>query len=76
MGLIVTCRLGWSLPVTRGRQVCQVKTALVSGLEVGSRRPEVQAGARSSGKKRAPQGSSVDLPGEPSFCPESRFSCL
>lgn len=37
----VICRLGWSLPVARGRWACQVKAALVSGLEVGCRRPEV-----------------------------------
>ena len=75
VGLTVICRLGWSLPVTRWRQVCQVKTALVPRLEVGRRHPEVQAGA-GSWQKCAPQGSCVDLPGEPSLCSESQFSHL
>lgn len=60
VGLTVICRVGWSLPAARGRWVCQVKTAPVSGLEVG-RRPlkfKQELGVR---KNCAPQGGSVDL---------------
>lgn len=62
VGLTVICRAGWSLPVARGRWTCQVKTAPVSRLEVGRRRPEVQTGAGSS-ENCAPQGSAVVLIG-------------
>lgn len=62
MGLTVICRVGWSLPVARGRWACQVKTVPVSRLEVGRRRPEVQAGAGSS-ENCAPRGSAVVLIG-------------
>lgn len=69
VGLTVICRLGWSLPVTRGRWACRVKGALMCEFEVGRRRPEVLAGAPGVRKTCAPRGGSVDLTAEPPLCP-------